>query len=97
MEERAIDDALLLDLIDSGETRYKDPSSLSALMRTYMRITYFEKDDTLVIHVADKPAARETSQDWNTHVSFAADGTVVEIVILEARARGAFPVKQQAA
>jgi uncharacterized protein YuzE len=62
-----------------------------------MRITYFEKDDTLVIHFADKPVARETSQDWNTHVSFAADGTVVEVVILEARARGAFPIKQQAA
>jgi hypothetical protein len=30
-------------------------------------------------------------------VSFAADGTVVEVVILEARAHGAFPVKQQAA
>jgi hypothetical protein len=30
-------------------------------------------------------------------VSFAADGTVVEVVILEARARGALPVKQQAA
>jgi hypothetical protein len=62
-----------------------------------MRITYFEKDDTLVIHFADKPIERETSQDWNTHVSFAADGTVVEVVILEARAHGAFPVKQQAA
>jgi hypothetical protein len=46
-----------------------------------MRITYFEKDDNLVIHFADKPVARETSQDWNTHVSFAADGTVVEVVI----------------
>jgi hypothetical protein len=62
-----------------------------------MRITYFEKDDTLVIHFADKPIARETSQDWNTHVSFADDGSVVEVVILEARAHGAFPVKQQAA
>jgi hypothetical protein len=62
-----------------------------------MRITYFEKDDTLVIRVADKPVARETSQDWNTHVSFAADGSVVEVVILEARARGAFPIEQQAA
>lgn len=62
-----------------------------------MRITYFEKDDTLVIRVADKPIARETSQDWNTHVSFAADGSVVEVVILEARARGAYPVNQQAA
>jgi hypothetical protein len=62
-----------------------------------MRITYFEKDDTLVIHFADKPIARETLQDWNTHVSFADDGSVVEVVILEARAHGAFPVKQQAA
>jgi hypothetical protein len=62
-----------------------------------MRITYFEKDDTLVIQFADKPVTRETSQDWNTHVSFAADGSVVEVVILEARAHGAFPVKQQAA
>lgn len=62
-----------------------------------MRITYTEKDDTLVIHIADKPVARETSQDWNTHVSFAADGSVVKVVVLEARARGAFPVEQQAA
>jgi uncharacterized protein YuzE len=62
-----------------------------------MRITYFEKDDTLVIHFADQPVTRETSQDWNTHVSFAADGSVVEVVILEARARGAFLVEQQAA
>lgn len=62
-----------------------------------MRITYFEKDDTLVIHVADKPVARETSQDWNTHVSFAADGSVVEVVVLEARARGALPIEHQAA
>lgn len=62
-----------------------------------MRTEYFEKDDILVIHVADKPIARETAQDWNTHVSFADDGTVVEVVILEARAHGAFPVKQQAA
>jgi hypothetical protein len=30
-------------------------------------------------------------------VSFAADGSVVEVVVLEARARGAFPVDQQAA
>jgi len=62
-----------------------------------MRIKYFEKDDTLVIHFADKPVARETSQDWNTHLSFAEDGSLVEVVVLEARARGALPIEQQAA
>jgi uncharacterized protein YuzE len=62
-----------------------------------MKTTYFEADDILVIHVADKPIVREVSQDWNTNISYAEDGTIVEIVVLEARARGAFPVKQQAA
>ncbi len=35
---------------------------------------------------------REISQDWNTHVSCASDGTAVEVIILEAGATGAFPM-----
>lgn len=62
-----------------------------------MRSTYYESDDILVIHVSDKPIVREVAQDWNTNLSFAADGSVAEIVLLEARVRGAFPVHQQAA
>ena len=31
------------------------------------------------------------------HISYAEDGSVVEVVVLEAKARGAFPIKQQAA
>ncbi|HET8699652.1 MAG TPA: DUF2283 domain-containing protein [Gammaproteobacteria bacterium] len=62
-----------------------------------MQTIYHERDDILVIRIADKPIVRETSQDWNTHVSFAEDGSVVEVVVLDAKARGAFPVKQQAA
>ena len=54
-----------------------------------MRTTYYEADDILVVHVSDKPIAREISQDWNTNISFAEDGTVVEIVLLDARSRGA--------
>eukprot|EP01030_Chromulinospumella_sphaerica_P002102 gene2102-2056_t len=50
-------------------------------------------DDILVIHLSDKPIAREVSQDWNTHVSYAADGTAVEVVVLDARANGALPVE----
>jgi hypothetical protein len=62
-----------------------------------MRTTYFEKDDILVIHVSDKSIVREVSQDWHTNISFAEDGSIVEIVLLDARARGAFPVQRQAA
>lgn len=39
----------------------------------------------------------EVSQDWHTHVSYAADGTVVETVILEAAKLGAWPLEVQPA
>jgi hypothetical protein len=58
-----------------------------------MRTTYYDDDDILVIHLSDKPITREVSQDWNTHVSFAAEGTAVEVVVLDARANGALPVE----
>ena len=58
-----------------------------------MKATYFDDDDTLVIHLSDKPITREVSQDWNTHISYAEDGTTVEIVILEAKAHGMLPAE----
>lgn len=57
-----------------------------------MKTTYFEGNDTLVIRLSDKPIVREVSQDWRTHIGYAADGTVVETVILEARECGAWPL-----
>ena len=58
-----------------------------------MRTTYYDEDDILVIHLSDKPITREVSQDWNTHISFAADGTAVEVVVLDAKANGALSVE----
>ena len=57
-----------------------------------MRTTYYDEDDILVIRLSDKPITREVSQDWNTHISYAADGTTVEIVVIDAAAIGAFPL-----
>lgn len=57
-----------------------------------MKAIYYEEDDTLVIRLSDKPIVREVSQGWNTHVSYAADGTLVETVILEARTSGVWPM-----
>lgn len=50
-----------------------------------MKVTYFEKDDTLVFRFSDKPVVRESSRDWHTHISYSADGDMVEMVVLEAR------------
>lgn len=51
-----------------------------------MSTTYCEEDDILVIKLSDKPVAREVSQGCDTHISYAADGTTVEVVLLDAKA-----------
>jgi len=61
-----------------------------------MQTLYDAEDDILTMRVSDKPIAREVSQDWNTCISYAADGSVVEMVILEASRQGAWPLRQAA-
>lgn len=56
-----------------------------------MHTTFFDEDDILVIRLSEKPIVREVSQNWNTHISYAEDGSTVEVVLLEARANGAYP------
>jgi hypothetical protein len=56
-----------------------------------VKSTYFEDDDILHIKVSDKPIVREVSQGWHTNISFAEDGSVVEIVLLDAKKEGLLP------
>lgn len=58
-----------------------------------MKTIYYDDDDILVLRLSDKPVVREVSQDWNTHVSYAEDGSTVEVVVLDARALGAWPLE----
>lgn len=60
-----------------------------------MLTTYYEEDDILVLRLADKPVTRELSQDWHTQISYAEDGSIVEIVILDARKIGAWPLRTE--
>lgn len=62
-----------------------------------MKSVYYPDDDILVVRLSDAPVAREVSQDWNVNVSFDAAGNIVEIVVLDAKARGALPVETEAA
>jgi uncharacterized protein YuzE len=56
-----------------------------------MKTIYYPEDDILEIKFNDKPIVRETSQDWNVNVSYANDGSIVEMVILEAVKAGLIP------
>lgn len=49
-----------------------------------MKSIYYPQDDILEIRLSDKPVTREVSQDWNVNVGYAEDGSVVELVILDA-------------
>jgi len=84
-------DNLVLRGACAGELGYRE-NSHAPLGVDAMKTTYFDDEDTLVIRLSDKPIVREVSQDWRTHIAFAADGSVVETVILEARESGAWPM-----
>lgn len=58
-----------------------------------MKSIYFENDDILQICVSDKAIVREVSQDWHTNIGYAEDGTIVEIVLLDARKEGLLPLE----
>jgi hypothetical protein len=62
-----------------------------------MKSIYFEDDDILQIRLLrdgqDKPIVREVSQGWHTHISYAEDGTIVEIVLLDAKKQGLLPLE----
>lgn len=58
-----------------------------------MKIRYLADDDVLEIRLSDLPIRREVSQGWHTQLSYAADGTLVQIVLLEARQRGMYPIR----
>ena len=62
-----------------------------------MKSIYFENDDILQIRMSDKPIVREVSQDWHTNISYAEDGTIVEIVLLDAKKEGLLPLDHRKA
>jgi hypothetical protein len=62
-----------------------------------MKSIYFKNDDILQTRVSDKPIVREVSQGWNTNISNAEDGTIVEIVLLDAKKEGQLPPEHRKA
>lgn len=53
-----------------------------------MKSIYFENDDILQIRVSEKQIVREVSQGWHTNISYAEDGSIVTIVLLDATKEG---------
>jgi uncharacterized protein YuzE len=60
-----------------------------------MKTLYYPQDDILTIRFSDKHIVREVSQDWNVNVSYSEDGSVVELVILDAVKTGFMPFQSE--
>ena len=60
-----------------------------------MKSIYFENDDILQIRVSEKQIVREVSQDWHTNINYAEDGSIVELVFLDAKKSGVLPLNHQ--
>jgi uncharacterized protein YuzE len=63
-------------------------SQATGLKVEEVKCSYFENEDTLHIRLTDKPVMRETSPNWHTNISYAEDGSMVEVVLLDFSALG---------
>jgi uncharacterized protein YuzE len=58
-------------------------SQATGLNGEEVKCSYLENVDTLHIRLTDKPVIRETSPNWHTNISYAEDGSIVEVVLLD--------------
>ena len=58
---------------------------------------YLENDDILQIRVSDKQIVREVSQDWHTNISYTEDGSIVKIILLDAKKEDLLPLEYRKA
>lgn len=60
-------------------------SQRAGLNADIVKCAYLEKEDIFEVRLSDKPIVREVSPDWHTNISYAEDGSIVEIVLLNAK------------
>lgn len=91
-----VNDGVVLDFDANGALVGIDvqhASQRKGLNNESVKCTYLEKEDIFQVRLSNKPIVREISPDWHTNISYAEDGTVVEIVLLDAKKEGLLPIE----
>ena len=60
-----------------------------------VKSAYFEDDNIFQIRISERPIVRDMSQGWNTYISYAEDGSIVEIVLLDAKKEDLLRLEQK--
>ena len=68
-------------------------SQRAGLNSDAVKCLYLENEDILQIRLSYKTIVREASPDWHTNISYAEDGSIVEIVLLDAKKEGLLPLE----
>lgn len=68
-------------------------SQRTGLNNDAVKCMYLEEEDILQISLSCKTIVREASPDWHTNISYAEDGSIVAIVLLDAKREGLLPVE----
>ena len=58
-------------------------SQATRLKGEEVKCSYLENEGTLHIRLTDKPVMLETSPNWHTNISYAEDGSIVEVLLLD--------------
>ena len=70
-------------------------SQRAAFTKSTVACRYREGEDIFQLRLSTKQIVREASLDWHSHISYAADKSIVEIVLLDAKKSGALPLNYQ--
>lgn len=61
-----------------------------------MRIHYDDQDDILHIEFSKEKIVKDVSIEWNVNIGYAANG-IAEITVLDAKAKGYWPIESEQA
>ena len=68
-------------------------SKPSCAIRSPNHEKYLLLDHILQIRVSQIQTVHEVLQDWHTNISYAKDGSIVEIVLIDANKEGLLPLE----
>ena len=90
-----VESGVVVDVNANGATvgiDIQQASQRAGFTKPAVACSYREDDDLFHIRLSNKQIVREVSQDWHTNISYAEDGSIVEIVLLDAKKSGSLPL-----
>ena len=97
-DAREVEEGVVFDFDASGAlvgVNVQHASQRSDFTQPTVACRYRADEDLFNIRLSNKNIVREASPDWRCITSYAADDTIVEIVLLDAKKSGALPLSYE--